>query len=370
VALADEATMAPDRPSSGVAAAALRVALVVAAVIFVVYLAWHLRQLLLLIFLALLVAAALHSPSERLERLGIPRLGAVLGVYAALLVVLTLAVLLVVPPLVREIASFVERVPELVEELRESVIGIVDGIAPGNGERAIDTLTGGLAGVDWGPLLQVPLTVAEFVISLLLVLVLSAFMLLERDRARRYSLRFFEERRGQRLLELTHTALGKLGAYVRGQLLVMFLVGVGTTIGLVLLGVPFALPLGVFAFIAEAVPFAGPWVAGIPIVLIAALESPLTGLLVAVWFIILQQLEGFVITPLVQGHVVRVSPMVVLLAVLAGALLGGIVGAIIAIPIVAVIDVLIEEVILPLRQRQQDGLPHPSDPLEESPSGA
>jgi predicted PurR-regulated permease PerM len=193
-------------------------------------------------------------------------------------------------------------------------------------------------------------------------------MLLERDRARNWSLRFFEDRRGERLLDLARTALGKLGAYVRGQLIVMFLVGAGTTAGLLLLGVPFALPLGVFAFIAEAVPFAGPWVAGIPIVLIAALESPLTGLLVAIWFIVLQQLEGFVITPLVQGRVVRVSPMVVLLAVLAGALLGGIIGAIIAIPIVAVIDVLIEEVILPLRRRQQDGNPDPPHPLEESPS--
>jgi predicted PurR-regulated permease PerM len=232
----------------------------------------------------------------------------------------------------------------------------VDGVAPDDaGERAIDVLTVGVAGIDWGPLLQLPLTIAEFIISLLLVLVMSAFMLIERDRVRDWSLRFIDRRRGARLEELTRTALGKLGAYVRAQLLVMVIVGAGTTIGLLILGVPFALPLGVFAFIAEAVPFAGPWVAGVPIVLIAALESPLIGLLALIWFVVLQQLEGFVIYPLVQGHLVRISPMVVIIAVLAGAFLGGIVGAIIAIPVVAVLDVLIEEVVLPLRRRQQDG---------------
>jgi len=98
---------------------------------------------------------------------------------------------------------------------------------------------------------------------------------------------------------------------------------------------------------------AGAFIAGGPIVLLALLESPIQGLLMLIWLVVMQQLQGFIVVPIVQGRAVQLSPVVVLLSVLAGASLGGIVGAIIAIPVVAVVDVVIRDVVFPLRQARQ-----------------
>jgi predicted PurR-regulated permease PerM len=88
-------------------------------------------------------------------------------------------------------------------------------------------------------------------------------------------------------------------------------------------------------------------------VLLALLQSPLQGLFMLLWLVIMQQLQGFIVVPIIQGRAVQLSPVVVLLSVLAGASLGGIVGAIIAIPVVAVVDVVIRDVVFPLRRARR-----------------
>jgi predicted PurR-regulated permease PerM len=172
---------------------------------------------------------------------------------------------------------------------------------------------------------------------------------------------FVEEPDREAVMESARKALLKLGAYVRGQLLVMTIIGVGTFLGLVVVGlfvsgepIPFAVPLAALSFITAAIPMAGAFIAGAAIVLVSLTVSPLAALLMAGWMIVLQQLEGSVITPYVQGKVVNLSAVVVLLAVVAGTSLAGIVGGIIAIPVVAVVDVIIRDVVFPLRRRAEE----------------
>jgi predicted PurR-regulated permease PerM len=119
------------------------------------------------------------------------------------------------------------------------------------------------------------------------------------------------------------------------------------------LDVPFAVPLGALSFITAAIPLAGAFIAGGPIVLVALTVSPGTGLLMAAWLVVLQQLEGSVITPYIQGRVVNLSAIAVLLGVLAGTSVAGIVGGIIAIPLVAVADVVLRDIVFPLRRRAE-----------------
>ena len=326
----------------------------VAAVVIGLWLAYQLRDLLILVFLATLVASALHGPGLALERRGIPRVPAVLIVYLALIAVFALIVFLIFPPLVAQAIDLGRDFPSLVEQLRAGIVGFVDGVAgAGSGERLIRTVTEGAsqAAPDVGTVVQFPLTVAGILVNLVVVLFLSALLLLERDRLRRWALDFVGEEDREPILGVARSALLKLGAYVRAQLFIMGVTGVGTTIGMLVLGVPFAFPLGLLAFIGEAIPMAGAFISGGPIVLLALLKSPLTGLLMLGWLLALQQLQGFVIVPMVQGRAVALSPIAVLLGVLAGASLGGIVGAIIAIPVVAVIDVILREVVIPLRRR-------------------
>ena len=142
----------------------------------------------------------------------------------------------------------------------------------------------------------------------------------------------------------------RLGAYVRGQLLVMGIIGLGSAAGMLVLNVPFAVPLGALSFITASIPLAGAFIAGGPIVLVALTVSPGTGLLMAVWLVVLQQLEGSLITPYIQGRAVNLSAIAVLLGVVAGTSIAGIVGGIIAIPLVAVADVILRDIVFPLRR--------------------
>jgi len=344
----------PEEPRS-IAGITFRASLVVVGVVLAAYLLYQLRLLLILIFLAVLLAAGLYGVVRFLERF-LPRILAVLVSYLLLIGVFVLVLFLIFPPLVRGVVDFADDLPNIADSLRAGTISLIDGIAgAGTGEDIVDTLTEGAqdAAPELGSLVSVPLTLASILTNTLVVIFLSALMLIERDRARAWVLEFVDERDREAVIGVSRNALLRLGAYVRGQLMVMAIIGFGSGIGMWVLGVPFAVPLGALSFITAAIPLAGAFIAGGPIVLVALTESPGTGLLMALWLVVLQQLEGSVITPYIQGRIVNLSAIAVLLGVLAGTSIAGIVGGIIAIPLVAVADVVLRDIVFPLRRRAE-----------------
>lgn len=345
----------PVEPRS-VAGITFRASLVVVGVVLAAYLLYQLRLLLILGFLAILLAAGLYGVVRFFERF-LPRILGVLAAYVLLIGVFAFVLFLIFPPLVRQVVEFADDLPSLVDDLRAGAISLIDGIAgAGRGDEIVDSLTDGAQGAlpELGSLLSVPLTLAGILTNTLVVIFLSALMLIERDRARTWALEFIDEGDREAVMNVSRNALLRLGAYVRGQLLVMTLIGVGSAGGMFLLGVPFAVPLGALSFITAAIPLAGAFIAGGPIVLVALTVSPGTGLLMAVWLIVMQQLEGSVITPFIHGRVVNLSAIAVLLGVLAGTSIAGIVGGIIAIPLVAVADVVLRDIVFPLRRRAEE----------------
>lgn len=141
------------------------------------------------------------------------------------------------------------------------------------------------------------------------------------------------DRRDQyrRMLELLAV---RLRAWVKGVLLSIAIIGVLATMGLWLIGVPYALLLGVIAGLAEIVPLIGPWVSGALIVAVAFLNDPTTGLWAAVLMLAIQQVESNLITPLVMARVASVHPFITLFALLLSATLFGILGILLSIPLV------------------------------------
>jgi putative heme transporter len=344
----------PEEPRS-IAGITLRASLVVVGVVLAAYLLYQLRLLLILVFLAILLAAGLYGVVRFFERF-LPRIVAVLVSYVLLIGVFVLVVFLIFPPLIRQVVEFADDLPALGDQLREGAIAVIDGVAgAGRGEEVVDSLTEGAQGAlpELGSLLSVPLTLASILTNAIVVIFLSALMLIERDRARGWVLEFVNERDREAVVGVSRNALLRLGAYVRGQLMVMALIGIGSGIGMWVLDVPFAVPLGALSFITAAIPLAGAFIAGGPIVLVALTVSPGTGLLMALWLVVLQQLEGSVITPYIQGRIVNLSAIAVLLGVLAGTSIAGIVGGIIAIPLVAVADVVLRDIVFPLRRRAE-----------------
>ena len=130
--------------------------------------------------------------------------------------------------------------------------------------------------------------------------------------------------------------------WVRGELILMGAIGIGTSVAYTLLGVPAALLLGLFAALAEAIPIVGPLIGAIPAVLVAATVSPQLALVVAGVYVVLQIIEGNVLVPLVMRNTIGISPFLVILSVLIGGAAGGFAGALLAVPIAAVGEILIE----------------------------
>lgn len=331
---------------------ALRWGLIWLGIVLAVLLAWQLRQVLVLAFLAVLFAAGLYRLTSPLERRGVPRIAAVLVVYLALLAVVALLIWIVVPPLIEQLVELVENLPTFIGGAESWLRQQMDALPGDIGDEGFGQLQEQMGGVipDLSALAAVPIVVVSLLVNLVLVVFLSAMLLLERDRLWDGMLAYLRPKRRNQATEVAQSAADKLGAFVRGQLLMMTIIGIGTAIGMFVLGVPFVLPLSFLAFLTEAIPIVGPFISGIPIILIAFTEDLWTGIFMTAWIVGLQQLEGLVLAPIIQNKALKLSPVVILLGVVAGGTLAGVIGALIAIPLVAVAQVILSEVVLPLRR--------------------
>ena len=150
--------------------------------------------------------------------------------------------------------------------------------------------------------------------------------------------------------ELTDKADIAVGGYLRGQLLITTMLGVFIWLGLTILGVPLATAIAFLAAVFNLVPYLGPVIGAVPAVLLAFTVSPLTALLVIVVFVIANQLEGNLLSPLILSRSTNLHPLTVLLAIMAGLGLFGLVGALLAVPTVAFVKVVLEDYVLSRRE--------------------
>lgn len=336
---------------SSVSAVALRVTLVIVGVLLMLVLLYQLRELVLVFVVALIVAAGMHDAAAAIERRGAPRTLSVVLAYLGLVAAIALLVVLIAGPLVSEIDRLVENAPQVLADARQQAVQLIDRLGgDGAGDRLMQGFQNALGAIELGGLLELPLQAAGVIVNIILILFLSAFLVRERDRAARSLTPFIAPEKREPTLALGRAVFRRLGRFVQGQLLVMSVVGAAMFAGLIVLGIPFALPLSLFAFLAEAIPMIGPWIAIVPAAAVAFAESPAQAAILLGWWFVVQQVEGYLLTPAVMGRVQHVSPTVVLLSVLAGFELFGIVGALIAVPVVAALAMVIESVVRPARE--------------------
>jgi putative heme transporter len=263
-------------------------------------------------------------------------LAAALALLAGL-VVIGLVIGLMVPLVVAELPGLTDAaaagIRDVARLLDEGLLGLefggVAGLLDAAGER-VGELT--------GPALQAATAAVEFLVAAVLLVVVLFFLLKDGERIAGGLLAAAPEGSRARLRQVGGQAWGTLGAFFRGQLLIALVDAVAIGIGLALLRVPLALPLAVLVFFGGLFPIVGAVTAGAVAVLVALADGGI-GLAVAVLVLIVavQQLEGNVLEPLILGHVVRLHPLVVVLAVAAGAITLGVLGAFLAVPATAVV---------------------------------
>jgi predicted PurR-regulated permease PerM len=334
----------------------LRVSAILIAVAVALEVVWICRHVITWILIAVFFALALDPFVSLLERR--VRVGRAAAIGLAYLVVLLVIVgigLTFVPKLVDETNGLVDATPGYVDDLThgrgrlgflETKYHLVEKIreqVKNGGAKRILGLSGTAVAVTKGIITVVAATIT--------IVFLTFFMLLE---GRGWADRFFEllpERSQQRWRSVSHDIYRTVGGYVTGNLLISLIAGVSVTIVLLIMGVPFAVALGLLVAILDLVPLAGATIAGIVVVGISFLHSVPAGIVLTIFVIVYQQLENHFLQPVVYGRTVQLSPLVVLIAILIGAELAGILGALGAIPVAGSIQVVLRDVLAARRAR-------------------
>lgn len=325
------------------AGAAIGVAIVLGAIALAV----AASKVVALFFVAVILASGLQPVIGWMRgHLPIGRAPAILVVYGLFLAIVAVMALVVLPAAIAQFERTLAALPPLFERARAWAaeirpIGIGRGIiALVDGAAALFRPTG--PAPSSGQVVQLGLTVAEALTSVVTLLTVVYFWLTEHARLQRYALAFVGADRRARVRHVWNQAETRLGMWVRAQLILMGTLGLATTVAYTLLGVPSAVLLGLVAALAEGIPIVGPLLGAIPAVLLAATVSPQLAIEVAGVYIVLQIIEGNVLVPLVMRNTVRISPFLVILSVLVGAAAGGFLGALLAVPIAAMGEVVLE----------------------------
>lgn len=172
------------------------------------------------------------------------------------------------------------------------------------------------------------------------------FMILDKKELGRGYLNVFPEKYREHARHITENISRKVGGYVRGQLLLMFAVGLLTALGLRIVGMEFALLLGIIAGVMEIIPIVGPIVAAIPAVIVALAQDPIQALWVLIVYLIVQRLENHILTPMILGTFLEMHPLIIIVAILVAASTLGVFGVILSPAIAAALYVLFDELYL------------------------
>lgn len=315
-------------------------ALVAAAVAVVV----RLEVLFVALFVALLLSALLEPPTRRLRAAGVPRALATAGVLVGALLVIGGVLFLAGRSLVEQADELVAAVTTGVDQVRawvESRLGM-------SSEQLGDALASALKGVGGGgagigsSVFGAASTAAEVVGGAGIALFATIFFVHDGAGIWAWATSLFPRSARGHVAEAGRLSWQTLSSYARGTVVIAGIDAVGIGVGAAIIGVPLAGPIGILVFFASFVPIVGALVSGLVAVLIALATLGVTGaLLMAVIVLAVQQLEGHVLQPMIQGRFVAIHPLAVVLAVGGGSIVAGIVGAVIAVPIVAVANVLV-----------------------------
>jgi putative heme transporter len=317
----------------------------------------ELLSILFMVVLAAAIAAALAPLVSRLEK-RMPRGIAVVLVFLALLILLGLILWVIIPPLVEQAREVIDEAPQFintVQDLVEDLVGPELEIAP-----ILESVAGQLQAVGIA-LLAVPVGIFSGFVAVVLLAFTTIYMLIQAPAIRRSLLSLYSPEERERVDEVALKMANAMGGFVRGTAIIAFIVGLLTYIGLLIIGVRFPLALAFLAGLFEFLPYIGPFLAGIPIVLVALMESPTQALIVLVFFLIVQEVEANILVPKIQRTQTEVSPLLALLALTAGSILGGIVGVLASIPFVAALRVFSREVIAPAIRRRTGAEGHPPE---------
>jgi predicted PurR-regulated permease PerM len=326
--------------------------LVVIAIVAVALALWKLKLVLALVFLAFILAAALRPGIERLARAGIPRGIGLLIHYVALIGLIALALWIVVPRAVDQVQNALGGTTQAqIHQKATHSKGIKHDILTAIDKRlrevpkASDLLH---------PAVEVTLKVFEVLLGIFFVLATAAYWIFERGRAVDFVASLLPRPKRKKLRDTWDLIDLKLGAFVRGQALLIVLVGTVLSLAFWGIGEPYFILIGAFAGVVEIVPVIGPISAGALAVGVGATDSWQVALAAGICVLVVRLIEDYLIVPRVLGDAVGLSPLLVLVSVTAVGILFGGFAVVLAVPLVAVLVTVLDVVVRDVDPAEED----------------
>lgn len=317
-------------------------------IILGIYFLYVIRDVLGLLFISIVFVSAIDPIVDWMQKKRIPRSLGVLIIYLALLLAVGILVYFLIPPIQEQFSDFsrdlpghLERLNAPLENLKNAFEGSQLGFDPGRFSERI----GNYFSESSSNIFSTTFGIFSGFISVIAVLSLTFYMAAVEDGFGKFLRLVVPKKHEDYALSLMERIKTKIGRWMQGQLMLMFLVFALTFLGLGLVGVPYALVLAIFAGIMEIIPYVGPIISAVPGVLLGFMISPWVGFLTLLVYILVQQFENHIITPQVMKRAVGLNPIVVILALFIGAKIGGALGAILAIPAATAVNVFVGDIL-------------------------
>lgn len=324
-----------------------------------VFFLWAIRDLLLVVLAAVVIASAIEPATKFGRRFHLSRLVSVLAVYAGVASLLAAVFYFFIPVFVTDLGDFFSTLPQYVDSISvwnplsdSTVAGIgkakelAQGFSATPSLQAVSETQTGLfanisqisAALSEGGIVQAASIFFGGFLSFVLIAVLSFYLSVQENGIEKF-LRVVTPRRNEAyVLDLWRRAQEKIGLWMQGQLVLALLVAILVYLGLTILGVRNALLFAVLAALFETIPLFGPILAAIPAVVVSFVDSGVSGGLITIGlYIIIQQFENHLIYPLVVRKIVGISPILVILALIIGFKMAGFLGVLLAVPVTTIV---------------------------------
>lgn len=304
------------------------------------------KDILMVLFVSLILSSALEPSVAWMESKKIPRSIGVLIIYLLLLSVVGAIVYLIVPIIIQQTSELLKVLPGYFEKITSDFHGLQKysdqyhilsnikqyiGSLGSNFQNTAGSIFSTVSGIFGG------------IISFFMIMVITFYMCLEENAIKGLVLSIAPTRYQTYLIQLINRIQKKIGWWLRGQLILSLAIFVLDYVGLMILGVDYALVLALIAGLTEFIPYVGPVFATIPAVFLAFTQSPMLALFVGALYYIVQMVENNILVPKIMERAVGLSPIISIIALLVGFNVGGIVGAILAIPVATALTVIVKD---------------------------
>ncbi len=301
------------------------------------WLLYLIRNILVAFFLAYIVMAALATPVEFLKRRRIPKILAVFIVYFATVIFLVMLIVPLIPFFAAQIESLFVRFPVYVDEVARLFKLKVDS------SQINSIITSELATI--GPnALGLTQQVFGGLFSILTILIVSFYLLIDRDRIKKGLASLFPKENESQVLSTLVQIEDKLGAWLRGQIFLSLSIGVLTWFALTILGLDFALPLALLAGMLEIAPTIGPILSSVPGIIVALTITPTMAITVTLVYFVIQTVENNFLVPRIMARAVGLHPLVIILGIIIGGELMGVIGALLSVPFITMIIIIFHNI--------------------------